>query len=210
MQMRLSKTLAALPLLLIGTSAGAQMMGQTRTTLLNGDFKALKGEAEVDVVFVYDGMLVGNGLTNEQYVTKKTKELNDKEAGRGDKWATNWIGDRAELYHPKFFELYNKVMDGKQKAAENNSAAKYRLIVKTVSTEPGYNIGISRVPASIGATIQLVEIANPDVVLGEVAITNVPGSNAMGFDYDTGGRIAECYAKLGKEISNWMIKKQWK
>lgn len=76
--MRLSKTLAALPLLLIGTSAGAQMMGQTRTTLLNGDFKALKGEAEVDVVFVYDGMLVGNGLTNEQYVTKKTGELNKR------------------------------------------------------------------------------------------------------------------------------------
>jgi hypothetical protein len=37
-------------------------------------------------------------------------------------------------------------------------------------------------------------------------LTQVPGQDAMGFDYDTGGRIAESYAKAGKEIGHYLLK----
>jgi len=209
--MKLNRTIAALPLLLLGTGAMAQMYGSgVSTSMISGDFKALKGEKTVDIDFVYDGMLVGNGMTNDQYLTKKTKEYNDKEKGKGDTWAIAWINDRERLYEPKFLELYNSRMDGAQKADKENNDAKYRLIVKTVATEPGYNIGISKRPSSVGALIQLVAIAAPTEVLGEMIVSNCPGANAMGFDYDTGGRIAEAYAKLGKEVATYLMKKQWK
>lgn len=209
--MRITKTLALIFAVLLGSGAMAQMYGSAiRTSMISGDFKALKNEKSVDVDFVYENMLVGNGMTNEQYITKRTKELNDKEAGRGDKWAVSWITDREKKYHPKFLELYNSRMDGKQKAGLDKDDAKYRLIVRTVSTEPGYNIGISKMPANIGASITLVETANPTEILGEMVVNNCPGGNAMGFDYDTGGRIAEAYAKLGKEVATYLQKKQWK
>ncbi len=35
----------------------------------------------------------------------------------------------------------------------------------------------------------------------------VPGSQAMGFDYDTGTRIAEAYAKGAKMLAGFISKK---
>lgn len=201
----------SLSLFVLLSGNGMGQMGQMiNTSILEGDFNALKGQKNVDVQFVFDDMMVGTGLTEEQYVAKKTKEYNEKEAGKGDTWAIAWVNDRERLYYPKFLELFNARSEGSPLASVNNEAAEYRLVVRTVSTEPGYNIGISRKPAMIGASVKLVRIDAPDTVLGDLIIVNCPGGNAMGFDYDTGGRIAECYAKLGKELIVYLQKKQWK
>jgi hypothetical protein len=39
-----------------------------------------------------------------------------------------------------------------------------------------------------------------------LTIVNAPGQDAMGFDYDTGLRLQEAYAKSGKEIGKLIVK----
>jgi hypothetical protein len=89
----MKSTLATFALaVLVSFAVQAQKM-----TLTSGTFKALTGQAEVNVVYKYDGMKVGIGkkaLPEDEYIDKKKGEYNKKEAGRGDSWEKDWTADR--------------------------------------------------------------------------------------------------------------------
>ena len=78
------------------------------------------------------------------------------------------------------------------------------LIFKTVKTEPGWNIGITRAPAYIDAEAWIVDSKDRGKVLAKLTITKSPGRDAMGYDYETGARIQEAYAKAGKELGAYI------
>ncbi|HRD52596.1 MAG TPA: hypothetical protein PKY96_08110 [Flavobacteriales bacterium] len=206
------RSIALSALLALVSPAFAQFgAAPMRTILKKGDFSALKDESNVLLTYSYDKMIVGK-FTEEDYVSKKRKEHNDKESGKGDRWAEKWVAARADVYEPKFEELLNeRFAKGKAalKAGKDFSDAKYMLKVHTTDTEPGYNVGISRMPGYITATITLHETASPDVVLAEVEIQRAPAQDAMGFDFDASGRIGEGYAKMGKELGAWLTKSDW-
>ena len=168
----------------------------------SGSFSALKGEKTVNIQFTYDNMMVGK-YTEADYLAKKTKEYNEKEAGKGDNFAKSWVADRVARFEPKFEELFND--GGSLSGSRDNADAKYTLVVNTDFTEPGYNIGVSKMPASINATIKLVEKAGGNE-LGAMQVVGVPGSQFGGYDFDTGSRLAESYAKLGKELRKYIDK----
>ncbi len=79
--------------------------------------------------------------------------------------------------------------------------------VHTTSLSAGYNIGISRKNANINAVISVYKNDAPDNVLIQVIYTGAEGGGAMGYDYDTGYRIYECYAKLAKTLAKTILKK---
>lgn len=185
--------------------------GGMRTILKKGDFSALAGENAALLTFSYENMVVGK-FTEEKYVEKKRKEHNEKEAGKGDSWAEKWVAARANVYEPRFEELLNeRLAKGKVAlmAGRDKESARYIIKVHTTDTEPGYNVGISRMPGYITATITLHEASKPDEVLAEVEIQRAPAQDAMGFDFDASGRIGEGYAKLGKEFGAWLTKSDW-
>lgn len=182
-----------------------------RTILKKGDFSALKGESSVLLVYDYSDMSVGK-FSEEAYVNKKRDEGNKKEKGRGDEWAEKWVSARTEKYEPKFEELLNaRLVAGKValKAGKDKTDARYVIKMHTTETEPGHNVGVSRMPGYVTAVLTLYEASAPDVVLGEVEIERAPAQGAAGFDFDAGGRIAEGYAKMGKEFGTWLTKKDW-
>lgn len=168
----------------------------------SGSFSALKGEKSVNLQFTYDKMMVGK-YAEADYLEKKAKEYDEKEPGRGDSFKSAWVADRVARFEPKFEELFND--GGTLSGSRDNADAKYTFIVNTDFTEPGYNIGISKMPASINATIRLVEKASGNE-LGAMLVVGVPGSQFGGYDYDTGSRLAESYAKLGKELRKYIDK----
>ncbi|MBP8851110.1 MAG: hypothetical protein KBG80_11210 [Breznakibacter sp.] len=173
----------------------------------SGSLTALKGEKEVNVVFVYDGMSVGKFKSEKDYIEKKKKEADEKEAGKGAAFESKWKEAREFQYEPKFIELFNKNgADMGMKVSQGNKSLKYTFEVKTTFTEPGWNIGISRVPAFINVTITVLETATQKAV-GKVTMLKVPGQDAMGFDYDSSYRIAEAYAKCGKSLAKFIEKK---
>lgn len=193
-------------LVLLGSTLNAQ-------TLIPGDksktyLSFLKGQQKIQCVFVYDDMTVGK-KTETVYVQEKKKSLNEKEPGRGDKWESMWVEDRENRFEPKFEDLFNKVLQGKNIVTGSAfTDAEYTMTIKTTWTEPGYYVGVSSRPAFISGKI-LFSKTGSDEVLAEIEFIKAPG-NSMGATWDTGERIKESYAKLGKTLAAYLAKKAFK
>ncbi len=176
-----------------------------KVKIKSGELSPLKGTTELNIRYDYSNMTVTTKNKNEQeFVDKKKSELNEKEAGTGDKWAASWVTDRDSRFAPQFKQEFEKQCKVK---LVDNPAAKYTIVVHTTHTETGYNIGISRRNAYIDAEVSIVETANPSNVIALITADDMAGRDAFGYDFDTGARLAESYAKLGKEIGKLIDKK---
>ena len=181
-------------LLLLTFLFGSQINAQKVKTTSGSD-DILKPESYINIEFNYDNISVGKYKNEQDYIAAKTEEYNKKEAGKGDSWAASWKNDKQSRFEPKFIELFT-ISSGMSVVKD----AKYTMIVKTVSIEPGWNIGISRKNAEIDLEVWIVETANKSSKLASFTISNVPGGTAFGYDFDTGLRISEAYAKAGKSL----------
>lgn len=194
----IKKTFTAM-LLAVSVAGYAQ-----KIKIVEGSLAPLKGQKSLNTEFTYDNMTIGkDGLPEQDYVTKRKGELNTKEAGRGDKFEQKWVDDRKERFAPQFRELFTK------HAALTTSVdekAPYTLIFHTTRTEPGWNVGVMRVPAFIDGEATIVETANKSKVIARITVVKSPGRDAWGFDYETGARLQESYAKAGKELGQLFVK----
>lgn len=172
--------------------------------LTSGDLGMLAGQKEINTEFVYDGMAVGKFKTEEEYIAKKTEEYNKKEPGKGDSWAKSWKADREARFEPKFNELFGE-SSGITSGGSPNS--KYTMIVKTIFTEPGFNVGIWRENASLNLEISIVETANKGKALATISVMKALGRTFGGFDFDTGTRLGEAYADAGKALGKFVKSK---
>ncbi len=170
-----------------------------------GDASVLKNEPNINIEFTYDNISVGKFSDEKDYIKKKTDEYNAKTPGRGDIWAKDWIADRQNKYEPKFPDLY--MITSKKTISKD---AKYTLIFKTKSIEPGYNVAGGMVAfggrknAEIDAEVWIVETANRSNKIAVITVDNAPGGTWGGYDYETGGRISESYAKAAKSLAKYI------
>ena len=181
-------------ILFLGLQANAQKVKNT-----SGNADILKSETNINIEFNYDNISVGKYKSEQEYITAKTEEYNKKEPGKGDTWAVSWKNDKQSRFEPKFIELF-KINSGMSVMTE----AKYTLIFKTLSMEPGFNVGVMRKNAEIDGEVWIVETANKSNKLATFTISNVPGGTAFGYDFDTGLRISEAYANAGKKLAKYL------
>lgn len=177
-----------------------------RVDLRSGDVDVLAGQKTVNVQYDYSEFGVGKFATEKEYLDKKSAEYNAKEAGKGDEWKKAWVADRQNKYEPKFEELFNKGLEDKGLKVSQGTDAKYTFIVHTTYLEPGYNVGVMRKNAYLNYKIDLVETAGKKN-MAEMVLTNIPGGQFGGFDFDSGTRISESYAKAGKVLAAFIDKK---
>jgi hypothetical protein len=190
----INKLLLPLAFLCFSISTNAQ-----KIKLIEGDLEVLKNETSINIEFTYDNMSVGKFDKEADYIDKKKGEFNDKEAGRGDNWSKAWVADRKSKFEPKFIELFEKTSGMTVK-----TNAKYTMIFHTTSTEPGFNIYITKKNAEIDAGVSIVETANKSKKIALIDVKNAPGRTAMGYDFATGDRIVECYAVAGKKLGKFI------
>lgn len=171
----------------------------------SGNLDFLKGVDVINVEYDYESMGVGKYDRESDYVADKVSDYNAKEPGRGDTWKESWVADREERFEPKFEELINKSLEKKNVSVGGHPDAEYTLILKTTFTEPGFNVGVVRKNASINCEAVFVSTSSGEE-LATVTITNSPGRGGMGYDFDTGFRIQEAYAKAGKELGRFISK----
>ncbi|WP_118973573.1 hypothetical protein [Taibaiella koreensis] len=169
-----------------------------------GSLDALKGVSKLNLTFDYSDMSVGKFKTEAEYIDKKKGDYNKKEAGKGDQWEKDWIADRTGRYAPQFTELFNKNSDNIK--VGDYASEKYTMVVKTTKTEPGFNIAITRKNAEIEGEILITETGNPSHVVLRLSFEKALGRSFGGYDYDTGFRIQEAYADLGKALGRYMSK----
>jgi len=192
------KKIASLAFVLLISGIILQANGQKIKTV-SGNPDILKSETTINIEFVYENVSVGKYKNEQDYITAKTEEYNKKEPGKGDSWAASWKRDKEARFEPKFEELFT-ITSG----MTISDRAKYTLIFKTISIEPGFNIGITRKNAEIDAEVWIVETANRDNKVCVLTISNVPGGTAFGYDFDTGLRISEAYANAGKKLAKYL------
>ncbi len=194
MKLTIKKYAAMATLVFFVLTANAQRIKTTE-----GDISVLKGETTMNIEFTYNDMSVGKFEHESEYIEKKKAEYNAKEPGKGDNWAKNWIADRKMVFEPKFIDLFEKSTDMVVKAT-----AKYTIIFHTTTTEPGYNIYITKKNAEIDAEATVVETANRSKIIAVISVKNAPGRTFSGNDFATGDRIAECYAVSGKKLGKFI------
>lgn len=193
-------------LICIFISAAASVSAQ-KIVKKSGDMKFLKGQKAIDLKFDYEKMGVGKFNTEEEYINEKVTEHNKKETGKGDKWKDGWINAREKHYEPKFEELANKYLEKYSVSiVKDNSAAKTTCIVKTTFIEPGFNVGVMKKPAFCNYEFLFYDNSSPDKILAKLQLTNVPGSQMSGYDFDASARISESYAKAAKILAKYLEK----
>lgn len=194
-----------LAFVMISSMAFAQKLKVT-----NGDIKNLKGITAYNLEFDYTNVQIPKFDSEEDFLADKMQKREEKEAGGGDKFKNSWFGDREERYRPKFTESFNKRFDEGEVSVGVNPDAEYTMMVHSTRIYAGYNVGVVRRNAEIDAVITVFETANPDNVLFSGEYTRAQGNGAMGYDFDTGFRISECYAKLAKTFAGYIKKKALK
>jgi len=201
---RKMKTNTLLIALLICTGTFAQKM-----KIKEGNFDFLKGQKEVNVEFIYDNMtLLKKNLSEEQYVTEHSAELEEKSIGKGKTWEKKWAAARELIWQPKFLELMNRYFhdDHGISFQEGISEAQYTLVVETVWLFPGWDAGVMKQPAKVTTNLKFVETANKDNILAEVTSENAPGDQ-WGSSFSDEDRLGEGYAKTGKSFARLILKK---
>lgn len=188
--MKTYRVLSVLAVLLITATSFGQ-----KIKVDSGKLKALEGIADLKIEYDYSNLGVGKFKVEADYIEKKVTEMNEDETGTGDAWKEAWFNDRPERYEPKFEELFSKYAEFINSGQEVDS--EYTMIVHTTFIEPGFNVGVARKPASINLEISILKGGEE---LVHIFVLNSPGGGAMGYDFDTGYRIAEAYAKAGKSL----------
>ena len=168
--------------------------------LKEGDLSFLKGEKVLNVEYDYSKMSVGSFEDEADYVREKVTERNEDDPGSGDRWRSEWTGNRAGKFEPHFEELLNAQLAPKDIAARRDAGARYTLVLATTHTEPGWNVGISRQPAHINVEVLFYESKVRGKVLAKLVGQRIPGASVWGFDYDVASRLQEAYAKCGKDL----------
>lgn len=192
----------ALALLLFSTTNAQKIKVKT------GELKTLKGQTEINVVYDYSAMKVGK-MEESAYLEKRTAKLNKKKEGRGDEWQTKWKEDREKKFEPAFEKLCNKMLKKRDVKISKNEKAKYTMKIHTTKTDPGYEVFAKSKPAYISGDVYFYETNSPDKIIIHMTFKKSPG-NAVFSSWDTGARIKESYAKLGKSIGKYLSRKAFR
>lgn len=193
--MRIRFTLLAL---CIGVSLTSSAQ---KVELLAGELNQLKGQTDIAIQFVYDSMTVGK-FSGEKYIENMKARWNQEEAGKGEKWETYWLEAREKRYEPVFKHFFSK-----ESGLKTNPDAEYKLVFKTMHTEPGWNIGVKGLRSSIEAIAYVVKVDNPNQILTTFGLSKFRATDGNGGDWEAARRIQEAYLEAAKALGS-LIKTQ--
>lgn len=170
-----------------------------------GNFTTLKDEAVVNVKFSYSNLkLLKENYTEDEYISRRKNDLNEKDNGTGDAWISKWNNAKDGIWEPKFIELLLKNVDHVT-FKENISSANYTLLVDVIWIYPGWDVYMMKQPAKVTTNIKLVETNNPSNVIYQVDAIDAPGDQ-FGSNFSNESRIGEGFAKTAKTIGKKISK----
>lgn len=199
--------------LIIAAVFVSSLMSAQDVDLVKGDLSFLKDQKDVNVEFDYSKLtLMKEKKTEAQYIEDRVLDLNTKARGTGDVWKKKWASSRELIWQPKFLELVNVVLSKEGKDVsfqEGNAKAKYTLIVDVVWIFPGWDIMMMKQPAKVSTNLKFVETADKSKVLAEISSENAPGDQ-WGNQFSNETRIGEGFAKTGKSLAKFLMKKAFR
>lgn len=198
------KKIAVLAFVLVSTFTMAQ-----RIKVVSGDASVLKGQEKVNVEFDYSKLtLMKDELPEERYVAERKADLNEKNAGVGDKWEKEWNGAKKLIWEEKFLALMQKYCTEKKGIdfETGHTGTKYTLVVEVLWIYPGWDVYVQKQPAKMTCNLKIVETDNKGNVVFEMSAKDAPGAQ-FGSQFNNETRIGESFAKCGKTFAGYLVKK---
>ena len=134
--------------------ASWQAMAQKELPM-TGDFSIMQSQKQINVVFRYDKMKIGEFPDEEDYIKHRMKEYETKKAGKGAEWLREWKEIRVNAEN-SFVKGMNKKLKklGIYFCLENETAS-YTLILEANSLEIGWSGGFVSAAAVMRWNISL-------------------------------------------------------
>lgn len=187
----------ALTLMFIVTLGFAQKM-----KVVSGDFSFLEGQKTILTKLDFSEVTFYNEtLTEQEYIDKRIKEIDEKEPGESANWVKDWESFKNERFLEKFTTIATESSEKADIAFVTEGNTPYTLIVKATWIYPGWFGGVMKQHAKISTLLQFVESGNPDHVLLTIEADKAPGDIAFVGIPNTNDRIAEGFAKTGKSLA---------
>jgi hypothetical protein len=199
----MKKTTFLMLALVIGiTTSAFSQFGNNRIKITEGGLNFLKGAKELNLVFTFNKMKVGD-MPESDYMVKHASEVDKAKSGGGEEWKKHWLADRTERFIPTFKKYFCKRMSKISiLAEENKSDAPYTLVINTDVTEPGLYTGVSvaQKTAFVDLTLTFTASNEPDKPLCVITAYHMLGDEA----FDVATRINYCYSNSGNRLGSFI------
>ncbi len=207
-------------------SAATNVLAQ-KTKITKGDFKELKGQTEVNVVWDYSEAQARGGspfakwkaLPEAEWLQKIVDKKNEKEAGTGNDWKKRWEAAKPGNFESSFETKMADEWKGTT-VKRGLKSAKYTLRIKVTYMDPGFSMGVSASDAYLSGIIEVVETGTDNVtssltmdqIKGASAAKSVPGMGVVaaieGMTFEK--RLGESFEKMAKSLYRKVLKKAFK
>lgn len=178
---------------------------QLEIEILNGNPKYFKKASTYFIQFDYSDLKIGGYENEVAYIAymREDAELRKKSA---DEWEGKWVSDRKSVFEPKFLEVFHKFVGSEIKLDPKAKEQNFVLKLHTQFIEIGFNHNFQKSPTYINVLATLSdENSNEEPLV--ISIKYVIGNEVMSSYSADFRRIEEAYAKCGKELAKYMIKK---
>ncbi len=171
--------------------------------VVSGNFDFLKRQEKIAVKLDFNEVkFYDENLSEQQYIDKRVKEIEEKKPGESTDWLTDWKEARDNRFLDHFIAAANKHAEtGISFVNEKEAAPPYTLIVKAKWIYPGWFGGIRNQHAKVSTILTFVETANPGNTLLEIAADRVPGDNFFVGTPNHNDRIARGFAMTGRWLA---------
>lgn len=167
----------------------------------SGDMSFMKDLAELSIVFEFPDDMKYGKMTQAEYIVQEKEKREGKEEGSGDAWEEAFISDRDE-FKSRFLSAMEQYA-GDLYVVEDDPDYKYTMQVKSIFTEPGFNIGIRSKNSIIDLEISFIETASPENVIAIIKLTKATGTSSA----DKRMRVADAYAMAARSLGKYFKKK---
>ena len=182
----------------------ATCLSQTINWKKGNPASLIKKEDSFKLVFDYTHMKVDTFSSEDDFIETTVRKYNLKEPSRGDKWKKEWFSDRTNVFIPRFDLLFSKHTKNKISYSTTNNNSEYVLVIHTTRTSLGfgnhliYSTIVWAAECDFDIYVYKSENLKEPLLVG--TIEHVKGADCGGYYYETGVRIGESYARLGREL----------
>lgn len=175
--------------------------------VVSGDFDFLKGQERILVKFDFSEVKFYNEhLTEQGYIDRRIKEIEEKEPGESANWVKDWEDFRDNRFLDKFVNIATENSKANIKFLKEGDTP-YTLVVKATWIYPGWFGGVMKQHAKVSTLLSFVESANPSNTLLVIEADKAPGDIAFVGIPNNNDRIAEGFAKTGKSLAQLIDKR---
>lgn len=175
------------------------MIFMAQAQKVKGDLAPLKGQAKVNVEFIYDGVTY-DGDSEAKFF----KDHNDRDDF--EQWKQNWTSRfRDDLWEASFLEDLNDEIKNLNIDFGEYEGTTYTMIVKMVDIDPGSFAGPFSVPCKLTGDISFVTTGTSDS-FATISFTKIQG-NGYQMSPIIEHRVKFAFEELGETIGEILNKK---